>query len=59
VLYPMVDIGFIQGEEFKVKTHNELLPSGGSIYDFTGVLLVPKGPMKPGSLDAEILMEAR
>jgi hypothetical protein len=55
----MVDIGFIQGEEFKVKTHNELLPSGGSIYDFTGVLLVPKGPMKPGSLDAEILMEAR
>jgi len=34
VMYPMEDIAFTQGEEFKkIKVHSDLLPNGGPIYD--------------------------
>lgn len=34
VLYPMQDIGFTQGEEFrKIRVHSEILPEGLPIYE--------------------------
>jgi hypothetical protein len=34
VLYPMKDIAFTQGEEFKkIKVHSDILPEGKPIYD--------------------------
>src|SRR5690349_6399387 len=34
VLYPMKDIGFTQGEEFKeIRVHSDILPNKGPIYD--------------------------
>ena len=38
VMYPMSDIAFTQGEEFKkIKVHSDLLPGGGPIYDLADI----------------------
>jgi hypothetical protein len=38
VMYPMKDIAFTQGEEFKkIKVHSDLLPGGGPIYDLADI----------------------
>lgn len=38
VMYPMQDIAFTQGEEFKkIKVHSDLLPGGGPIYDLADI----------------------
>lgn len=38
VLYPMKDIGFTQGEEFRrIRVHSEILPGGLPIYDLADV----------------------
>ena len=38
VMYPMRDIAFTQGEEFKkIKVHSHLLPGGGPIYDLADI----------------------
>ena len=60
VTYPMEDIGFTQGEEFrKVKVHSDILPGGGPIYDLADIdvryygltqTYDPKGPTKEGML---------
>lgn len=34
VLYPMKDIGFTQGEEFRrIRVHSEILPEGLPVYE--------------------------
>lgn len=58
VVYPMQDIAFTQGEEFKkIAVHSDMLPGGGPIYDladidvrYYGLIQTydPKGPTKPG-----------
>lgn len=58
VTYPMTDIAFTQGEEFKkIKVHSELLPGGGPIYDLADIdvryyglrqTYDPKGSSEPG-----------
>src|SRR6187402_1352498 len=38
VTYPMSDIAFTQGEEFKkIKVHSDLLPNGGPVYDLADI----------------------
>jgi hypothetical protein len=38
VMYPMQDIAFTQGEEFKkIRVHSDLLPNGGPIYDLAEI----------------------
>jgi hypothetical protein len=38
VMYPMPDIAFTQGDEFrKIKVHSDLLPGGGPIYDLADI----------------------
>ena len=38
VMYPMQDIAFTQGEEFKkIRVHSDLLPNGGPIYDLADI----------------------
>jgi len=38
VAYPMADLGFTQGEEFKkIKVHSDMLPNGGPIYDLADI----------------------
>jgi hypothetical protein len=38
VMYPMKDIAFTQGEEFrKIRVHSDLLPGGGPIYDLADI----------------------
>jgi hypothetical protein len=56
--YPMKDIGFAQGEEFKkIKIHSDNLPGGGLIYDLADYdvryyqliqTYDPKGPTEEG-----------
>ena len=58
VMYPMKDIGFTQGDEFrKIRVHSDLLPNGGPIYDLADIdvryyglvqTYDPKGPTKEG-----------
>jgi hypothetical protein len=58
VTYPMDDLAFTQGEEFKnIKVHSDMLPNGGPIYDladmdvrYYGLIQTydPKGPTKEG-----------
>jgi hypothetical protein len=65
VKYPMQDISFTQGEEFrKIKVHSDLLPGGGPIYDladidvrYYGLIQIydPKGPTKPGEFTMSYL----
>ncbi|KAG9239976.1 hypothetical protein BJ878DRAFT_529093 [Calycina marina] len=60
VMYPMEDLGFTQGEEFKkIKVHSNILPGGGPIYDLADIdvryysltqTYDPKGPTKPGKV---------
>ncbi|KAH8598240.1 hypothetical protein B0O99DRAFT_616233 [Bisporella sp. PMI_857] len=60
VTYPMEDIGFTQGEEFKnIKVHSDLLPGGGPIYDLVDIDVRyygliqkydPNGPTKEGKV---------
>jgi hypothetical protein len=74
VMYPMEDIGFTQGEEFrKIKVHSDMLPGGGPIYDLADIdvryygliqKFEPNGPVKEGAFDnkrstAEILTDCR
>jgi hypothetical protein len=57
-LYPMEDIAFTQGDEFKkISVHSDLLPNRGPIYDladfdtrYYGLVqtYAPKGAPKPG-----------
>jgi len=61
VTYPMEDLGFTQGEEFRgIKVHSDLLPGGGPIYDLADIdvryygltqTYEPKGPTEPGMLN--------
>lgn len=38
VMYPMEDIAFTQGEEFKnIKVHSDMLPGGGPVYDLADI----------------------
>lgn len=63
VLYPMQDIGFIQGDEFKkIGIHSDLLPNGGPIYDYADMFVryynlidtyEPNGPTIPGTLESQ------
>ena len=56
--YPLGDLAFTQGEEFKkIKVHSDKLPGGGPIYDladfdvrYYGLIQTyePKGPTKEG-----------
>jgi len=60
VTYPMEDIGFTQGEEFKkIKVHSDMLPGGGPIYDLADIdvryygliqTYEPTGPTKEGKV---------
>jgi hypothetical protein len=67
VTYPMEDIGFTQGEEFKkITVHSDILPGGGPIYDLADIdvhyyqlvqTFDPKGPTKEGECQQkEIVM---
>lgn len=57
-LYPMKDIGFTQGDEFrKIAVHSKLLPDNAPIYDLAGIdvryygliqYYAPNGAPKPG-----------
>ena len=60
VTYPMEDLGFTQGEEFKgIKVHSDLLPGEGPIYDLADIdvryygltqTYDPQGPTNPGQV---------
>ena len=72
VMYPMEDLSFTQGEEFKkIRVHSDLLPNGGPIYDLADIDVRyyglvqnydPKGPTKEGkfleflNLDSKLII---